>query len=640
MVSADHARPKRRSVCILGALTAFAFFPAGAADLRAAADLVELSLEQLANIEVTSVSRRAERLADAPASIFVITNEDIRRSGVVTLPEALRLAPNLQVARTSSSGYAISARGFNNSIGNKLLVLIDGRTVYTPLFSGVFWDANDVMLEDVERIEVISGPGGTLWGANAVNGVINVITRPARDTQGGSINAGIGTSSSGGAFRYGGKLGPNGHYRVYGKGFEHQNTERATGTEVRDGWQKGQLGFRADLNDAGRDLTLQGDAYRGELEAAAPGKNRIEGINLLGRWNQKLASGSEMRLQAYFDRTMRNLSGVFREELDILDLEFQHAGRQSGAHQLLWGAGYRHASDHVENSASLAFLPASKSLNWANVFVQDEISLREDLQLTAGIKVETNTYTGTELLPSARLAWKLSSNQLLWGALSRAVRAPSRLDRELFTFAPGTGTPVLAGGPNFRSEISNVIEAGYRAQPSSAWSYSVTAFHHIHDRLRSFEAVPGGRFVIDNKIEGTTNGVEGWATWQAARTWRLSGGVVLLKQRLALKPDSRDVAGIGALGNDPNHQWMLRSSLDLSAKHDLDVIVRHVGAPSFSTVPAYTAVDARLGWRISRDLELSLTLQNLFDPGHAEFGGAATRSEYERALFLNMQWRL
>jgi iron complex outermembrane receptor protein len=631
-----------RVVC---AVAAFALLPVHAADLQVAqvADLADLSLEQLANIEVTSVSRRAERLSDAPASIYVITNEDIRRSGVTSLPEALRLAPNLQVARTSASGYAISARGFNNSIGNKLLVLIDGRTVYTPLFSGVFWDAQDVMLEDVERIEVISGPGATLWGANAVNGVINVITRPAPATQGALLAVGGGNLESGGSFRYGGKAGADGHYRVYGKFFDRENTERANGTEVRDGWDKGQIGFRADWGGASQGFTVQGDAYSGKLDQAQPGKTKIDGVNLLGRWNQRLAGGSDVRVQAYYDHIEREVPGTFGEVLDILDVEFQHGIPLGASNRVLWGGGYRYARDRVQNSAVVAFLPADKNLDWGNLFVQDEIKLSATVELTAGLKLENNDYTGWEYLPSLRLSWKPSTDQLVWTAFSRAVRAPSRLDRELFVPIPGPPPLPLAGGASFRSEISNVFEVGYRAQPVSAVSYSITAFYHDHDHLRSFEPGPGGTFVVGNQIEGTTKGIEAWGNYQVVKTWRLSGGAVFLDQDLERKPGSLDPSGPAALGNDPAYQWQLRSAMNLTDRHDFDVIVRSVGKLPSPAVPAYTAVDARLGWRASRDVELSLTLQNLFDEKHPEFGSATgqnPRSEYERGVFLKLLWRL
>jgi len=628
------------------ALAAFAFIPGHAAEMRVA-DLADLSLEQLANIEVMSVSRQAERLADAPASIYVITNEDIRRAGVTSLPEALRLAPNLQVARSSASGYAISARGFNSTTANKLLVLIDGRSVYTPLFSGVFWDAQDVMLEDVERIEVISGPGATLWGANAVNGVVNVITRSAQASQGALIGPGGGNRESGGAVRYGGKIGTDGHYRVYGKYFDRDNTERANGTEVRDGWQKGQVGFRADWGGASRGFTLQGDAYTGKLDQTQPARTSIDGMNLLGRWNQRLAGGSDIRLQAYLDHTERDVPGTFGEVLDILDVEFQHGIQLAASNRVLWGGGYRYARDSVQNSAALAFLPADKNLDWANVFVQDEIKLSATVELTAGLKLERNDYTGWEYLPSVRLAWKPAADQLLWTALSRAVRAPSRLDRELF--APGNPPFALAGGPNFRSEISNIFEIGYRARPASAISYSFTVFYHDHDHLRSLEPAPGGTCVaivpgntcvLGNLMEGTTKGVEAWGSYQVTRMWRLSGGTVLLDQNLQRKPGSLDPTGPSALGNDPAYQWQLRSAMNLTDRHEFDIIVRGVAELPSPQVPAYTAVDARLGWRATRDIELSVTLQNLFDDKHPEFGAPATRSEFERGLFLKLLWRL
>jgi iron complex outermembrane receptor protein len=644
------ARATARAWAMVYALAAFAFIPGHAAEMRVA-DLADLSLEQLANIEVTSVSRRAERLADAPASIYVITSEDIRRAGVTSLPEALRLAPNLQVARSSASGYAITARGFNSTTANKLLVLVDGRSVYTPLFSGVFWDTPDVMLEDVERIEVISGPGATLWGANAVNGVINVITRSARASQGALLGAGGGNRESGGAVRYGGKIGTDGHYRVYGKFFDRDNTERANGTEVRDGWQKGQVGFRADWGGASRGFTLQGDAYTGKLDQAQPGRTSIDGMNLLGRWNQRLAGGSDIRLQAYLDHTERDVPGTFGEVLDILDVEFQHGIQLAASNRVLWGGGYRYARDRVQNSAVLAFLPADKNLDWANVFVQDEIKLSATVELTAGLKLERNDYTGWETLPSVRLAWKPSADQLLWTALSRAVRAPSRLDRELF--APGNPPFTLLGGPNFRSEISNVFELGYRAQPASAISYSVTVFYHDHDHLRSLEPAPGGTCVsltaagstcvLGNLIEGTTKGVETWGSYQVTRKWRLTGGAVYLDQDLERKPGSLDPTGPSGLGNDPSYQWQLRSAMNLTDRHEFDIIVRGVGALPSPAVPSYTAVDARLGWRATRDIELSLTLQNLFDDKHPEFGsatGPTVRSEYERGVFLKLLWRL
>ena len=620
----------------LGVLIAATLAPAYSADPKIK-DLFDLSLEQLSNVEVTSVSRRAERLQDAAASIFVISADDIRRSGATSLPDALRIAPNLQIARVTSSSYAISSRGFNNSSGNKLLVLIDGRAVYTPLFSGVFWDAQDVMLEDVDRIEVISGPGATLWGANAVNGVINVVTRSARETQGTLATVGAGNREADGAMRHGGELESGGHYRIYGKYFNRENTERGNGSPVADDWAKGQAGFRADWGDTGHGVSLQGNAYRGKSEQSAPGMQRVSGVNLLARWNRELAGGSEIHVQAYYDRTQRTIPGTFAEHLDIFDLEFQHALQPAASHQVLWGAGYRYAFDRVDNSAGLAFLPADRNLRWANLFVQDQIALRSNLGLTLGVKGESNIYTGVEWLPSARLSWKLATNHMIWGAVSRGVRAPSRLDRELF--APATPPFLLAGGPNFKSEVSKVFELGYRAQPTSKISYSITAFRHIYDRLRSIEPTSSGAFVLDNKMEGNGNGVEGWGSYQVTPAWRLSAGFVELRQQLGRSPGSLDPTGPSALGNDPKHQWQLRSVLNVTEKHDFDMAVRHVSALEYSTVPAYTAVDMRFAWRLGKTAELSLTLQNLFDPGHIEFGNPVTASEVGRSVFLKLLWR-
>lgn len=607
---------------------------ASSAFAQANPGLADLSLEELANLQITSVSRRAERLSDAAASIFAITGDDIRRSGVTSLPEALRLAPNLQVARVDARQYAISARGFNSTTANKLLVLIDGRTVYTPLFSGVFWDAQDVFLDDVQRIEVISGPGATLWGANAVNGIINVITRPASETKGLLVFAGAGNRESGIGARYGTDLS-GGAFRVYGKGFDRDNTVRANGTDVPDGWQNGQAGFRADWGTPANGFTLQGDAYRGTIDQLAPGDVRISGGNLLARWSRELAAGSHLQFQAYFDQTEREIPGSFLERLGTFDLEFQHAFQLAAGHYVTWGGGHRSARDRVTNSAGLAFLPASVTQRWSNLFIQDEIALGEQLRFTAGVKAASNPYTGWELLPSARLAWKVDASQMIWSALSRAVRAPARLDRDLFI--PGQPPFLLSGGSDFRSEIANVLELGYRAQPSPRLSYSLTAFRAEYDRLRSLEPIGGGALVIGNKMKARTNGLEAWANFQAAANWRLSAGATFLDEDRSFRADSGDRNLAGA-GNDPKRQFLLRSSLDLPGQQEFDVMARHVARLPNPAVPSYTAVDARYAWRLQKELEISVTAQNLFDKRHPESGAAATRSEIERGVFLKVKW--
>ena len=604
-------------------------------------DFADLSLEQLSNIVVTSVSKREQPLGTAAASVYVISADDIRRSGVTSLPEALRLAPNLQIARTDSNQYAISSRGFNNPIANRMLVLIDGRTVYSPLFSGVFWDVQDVMLEDVERIEVISGPGATLWGANAVNGVINVITRSAKDTQGTLATLGSGNRTTGAGARLGGEIGDNGAFRVYGKSFRRENTERAGGTPVPDSSERSQAGFRTDWGGSRRNLTVQGDAYVANIDQQVGGSRNLNGANVLARWSEQRGDGSSLRVQTYYDRAERDQPGAFHKNLDIADFEFQHGLLPAEDHNLIWGGGYRYGNDQLEdqNLAAFVFIPADKTLHWYHLFVQDEWDIRPDLALTVGIKGEHNDYSGLEWLPNVRVAYSFRPDQLVWSAISRTVRAPSRLDREFFT--PGTPPYVLAGGPNFHSEVSNVYELGYRLQPADdKYSFSATAFYHQHDGLRSFDPGPGGfGGELENNIEGHTDGVEVWGSYRVTKTWKLNAGWVELRQHLHSKPGTAPVPSSALLGNDPKRWITLRSALEIGPKYEFDVTARYIGELYDPVVPAYTAVDARLGYLVTKEVQLSVLLQNLFDPSHPEWGPAVTRSEYPRGIFFELQWR-
>ena len=605
-------------------------------------DLSGMSLEDLANVEISSVSKRPERLTTAAAAVYVISREDIRRSGYTSIPEILRLAPNLNVARQDASQYAISARGFNSINANKLLVLIDGRSSYTPLNSGVFWDVQDTFIEDIERVEVISGPGGTLWGANAVNGVINVITRNARDTAGALVSVAGGAEERNAGARWGGKLGENASFRVYAKGFERDNTERASGASARDDFRNRQIGFRIDGGQLGNAFTLQGDSYDGSIDQATNARKQVSGTNLLARWNRALDDGSAVQVQAYFDHNRRDHPGTFAETLDTYDIEAQHNFTWRGAHQILWGGGYRSSRDSVTNSAVLAFLPPKLRLSLANVFVQDTIALDERLRLTLGIKFEHNNYTGLEIQPNARLAWQLADQSLLWTGLSRAVRTPSRVDRELF--APGNPPfTQLAGGPNFQSEKLTAFEIGYRAQPSPRFSYSATAYYHKYDDLRSLESIsPTGGLpaVIANMMEGRTHGVELWGTWQAADWWRLSAGLNAPHKNLHFKPGSRDVTGLRGAGNDPHHSVTLRSTMNLGPRTEFDVSLRSVTSLPNPAIPSYVTMDMRLAWEVSRDVELSLTGFNLLDRGHPEFGTPGVRSEIPRSFLVKLLWKL
>jgi iron complex outermembrane receptor protein len=608
-------------------------------------DMLNLSFAELAEIQVTSVSKKAERLGDAAASVFVITSEDLRRSGAAKLSEALRLAPNLHVAQASGSGYAISARGFNSSAANKLLVLIDGRSVYTPLFAGVFWDVQDTLLEDVERIEVISGPGGTLWGTNAVNGVINIITRSSKDTNGVLVSTSAGSRASEGAARYGLTLDNGVAFRIFGKYTDSKHTRIASGAPSNDAGYMSRAGFRADWNGGGDQFTLLGNAYRGVEDQAAPGAISISGTNIVlgpiwlsganlsAHWERQLDAGARLSWQAYFDRTERNVIPSFAESLDILDAQLQHTLAPIGMHTLAWGAGYRTGRDRLVNSKYVAFLPAESNQKWSSLFIQDQVSLRDNLRLTLGARIEHNDYTGREFLPSARLAWKFAPQQSAWSAISRAVRAPSRLDVDVYV--PGAAPFLLNGAAQqVRSELATVYELGYRGQPATTLSYSVTVYHTVYDFLRTQEIAPDRRsFFFASMMEGRASGVEMWATYQATPGWRLNAGFTALKERLTLKPGSTDPGSDRASGQDPAHKLILRSSLDLSSRTQLDVSLRRLAALSLPAVPAYTALDLRLGWRPDAHWELSIGGQNLIGGGHGEFTSVTTRTEFGRTAY-------
>jgi iron complex outermembrane receptor protein len=612
-------------------------------------DLGALTLEQLANIEVTSVSKRPERLADAPASLFVITAEDIRRSGATTLPDVLRLAPNLHVTQVHASAHAISARGFNSSSANKLLVLIDGRSVYSPLFSGVFWDAQDVVLEDIERIEVISGPAGTLWGTNAVNGVINIISQSAGNTRGTLVSAGGGDRESGITLRHGAAAGSGADYRIHAKYLDRAHTETANGAPKDDEAHRAQMGFRTDWRRGDDTFTMHGNAYRGASGQARPGSIvtgaafalgpiTTSGGNLLARWNAQLGDGGAVSVQAYYDRTSRTVTPTFSEDLDIGDIQFQHTLAAKDGHNAAWGAEYRHAADRLVNSQYIAFLPARANMRWISAFAQDEIVLGERWRATLGARLERNDYTGSEFLPSARLAWKPAPDHLLWTAISRTVRAPSRLDRDVYV--PGAPPFVLDGGSEVVSEVAKVYELGYRGHLAARLNASATIFHADYDHLRTQELAPGGRSVFfASRMHGNTSGVELWGSWQAADRWRVSAAYSGLRKRLKLNADSRDAAAQRTEGVDPAHVWVVRSTHDLGRAGELDITARGVAALANPDVPRYAVADVRYAFKPAPNLEIWIAARNLGSGGHGEFSAIGTRTEVERSFHAGLRWR-
>lgn len=604
--------------------------------------LKKLSIEQLMNLQVTSVSRRPERLSQTASAIQVITQEDIRRSGASSLPEVLRLATNLQVAQVDSRQWAISARGFNGTTANKLLVLIDGRTVYTPLFSGVFWDAQEVPLADIDRIEVISGPGATLWGANAVNGVINVITRDAKDTQGLLLSGGGGTEQRGfGTVRYGGALGAGVRYRIYGRAFGRDATALPSGQDAADDWHLGQGGFHVDwdASNASR-VTLQGDLYDGRIGQPSGGDIAVSGGNAMAKWSHTISEGSSLAAQLYYDRTHRDIPGTFGEDLDTYDVDLQHRTRLGARHDVVWGLGYRLINDRVVNSAALAFLPPHVARQWFTGFVQDEIALVPDkLHVALGTKIEHNDYTGFEIQPSGRVNWALSPSGTLWAAVSRALRTPSRIDRELF--APGQPPYFLAGGPGFHSEEELAYELGYRHQRGSL-AVSVATFYSRYYGLRSLEQAnppAASPLVIGNGQDGESYGTELTADYWFTRRWRLRAGYTELRIHIWPNPGSTDTSRGAAESHTPDRQFFLHSSLELPAHLRLDAGFRAIDDIANQQVPAYAELNAKLTWQPTSQLDLSLVGQNLLHRRHAEFGAPAARRDIERGVYGAVEWR-
>ena len=639
------------------------FAPAQADDTPSIGDLKRLTVEDLMNVEVTSVTRHPERLIEAASAIQVITQEDIRRSGATSIPEALRLADNLQVAQKNAHDWAISARGFNAALGNKLLVMIDGRTVYTPLYSGVFWDVQDYLLEDIDRIEVISGPGGTLWGANAVNGVINIITKSAADTQGVYAEAGGGSEPHefAGA-RYGGSLDGDTHFRVYGKYFDRGDEVLANGNPESDSWRQGRAGFRIDSGLSPQDrFTLQGDYYDGHEDVQTGGDADASGDNLLGRWTRALSDDSDLSLQSYIDQTHLALPigplmvnglqfappGNLYDDLTTYDVDFQHRFRIGARNRIVWGLGFRRTFDTVIDGPGLGFSPAVLDQSLYSAFVQDEFALRNNLTFTVGTKLEHNDYTGFEFEPNARLSWILSPSQAVWAAVSRAVRTPSRFDHDLSEGSPPY--PVfLKGGSDFTSESVIAYELGYRMQLNSRATASVSSFYNRYNDVRSVSLTPVTVFPVyfANGLQGDTYGLEFSGNYQVSHAWSLHAGYTLLQEHLRVKPGGYDVNNALFETADPEHQFSLRSSLNLPWRAELDAGLRWVdtlhtdtGAIP-ATVPSYFELNTRLAWHASEQLELSLVGQNLLHNRHPEYGPPdPARAEIQRSVYGKLAWR-
>lgn len=603
--------------------------------------LKRLSMEELMNVEVTSVSKRPEKLVDVASGIQVITREDIIRSAATSVPEALRLAPNLQVTQLNSRHWIISSRGFNNIFANKLLVMIDGRTVYSPLFAGVFWDAQNVLLEDVDRIEVISGPGGTLWGANAVNGVINIITRDSKASQGLFVSGAYGSALNYQAeTRYGGSIGSRLFYKIYGQYTDRNETMLPDGNEDTDKWRQVQAGFQLDWNPGDADiLSLQGNFYGGKQDS--PNLSSIDGQNLMAQWTHNFSERSDVAIQAYADRTWRR-DLTINDELATYDIDFQHHYVAGKRHNLVWGIGYRFMNNETwNNTPFVGLIPADRKMSLFSSFIQDEITILPDLlKFTIGSKLQHTDFTGFEVLPGARISWTPGKRHTVWSAISRAVRAPSRIDVDYHipAYIVPPDQPSVAGGPNFVSEKVIAYELGYRVHPSPVFSLSLASFYNQYDDLYSVEIVPGTQtYQIQNGAKGYSKGAELSGNFQLMPAWRMRGGYTYFMKELKNKPGNiNPVALLSALGTDAEHQFVLQSMIDLPENFKLDATWRYIDdlpSTSFSpTIKSYFNLDTRIGWQFNQ-LEFSIAGQNLLKEQHIEVGNNIPRGIYGKIIW-------
>ncbi len=642
-------------------------------DVLADDDLTGLSLEDLMNINVTSVSKKPQKLMDAPSAIYVITQEDIRRSGATNIPDALRRVPGIQVAHINMNTWAITSRGLNSFLSNKLLVLIDGRSVYTPLFSGVYWDVQDTLLEDIDRIEVIRGPGASLWGDNAVNGVINIITKQAGDTQGGLLSTGYGNEQQGfGNLRYGNKIGDNAYFRVYSKYFNRDNAVDASGRKANDSWHAQRGGFRIDWDiDKQNSLTVQGDIYDskfGETVATVSltspfsktiiDDSEFAGYNVLTRWKHTFSESSNFELQLYYDRTERE-SITLREDRDTYDFDFQHRFKFGERHDIVWGLGYRLTHDNIRNSFDFSFNPGSRSMSLYSGFVHDEITLIEDkLRLTVGSKLSYNVFTGLEVQPNARLLWKPRERHSTWLSFSRAVRTPSRAENDIRINKEvlSSGALVsLSGDHGFDSEVLYSYELGYRFAPSGNLSVDLALYYNNYDKLLTLE--PGTPypetlptpahlvipFIGNNEMDGEVFGVELAVDWRPVDWWHLKASYSYQQILMHLNKSSLDTVSESVEGSTPHNQFFLRSSFDLPRNLELDLSPRYMDNLSSVNVDSYVELDARLSWKPFENLEMSLIGQNLLDNHHPEYIQSVIvetgSTEIERSVFAKIEWK-
>ena len=604
-------------------------------------ELKRLSIEELAETDVTSVSRRSERLVDTPAAVSVITSEDLRRLGVLSVAHALRLAGHLHVSQVSGPQYAISARGFAISTANKLLVMIDGRTVYSPVFAGTFWETQDVVIADIDRIEVTRGPGGAVWGANAVNGVINIITKRAADTRGTFVSASAGSSMLGPwTIRHGGRLGAAGSYRAYAQARFEDSHQLQSGVDARDDFDFGQAGFRIESEQTANGFAiLQGDAFTGTTGLIDGREANVAGGNLLARWSRGSSTGGQTTVLGYYDHTYRRVPSQYRGTLDTFDLDAQHT-RAHGRHTLVVGGGYRlYRGDDFGDGPGFFFEPRERVSHRLNLFGQDEFSVGRGVFITLGSKFERNEFTGFEVQPTLRARWS-GPRRSVWGAVSRAVRVPTRFDTDLRIRFPNSQALLLTGSEAFESETVIAYEAGYRKLYGDRLSVDVAGYVNRYDDLRSQElpSGPGQPIVLANMLNGLTRGVELTTSAQVASWWQAHASYAYHWKELTFDPGSRDATRGASEANDPRHLFKLRSYMN-GGPFEFDVFLRAVGALPQPAVDDYREMDARLGWRVRPGWDLALIGTNLLAPRHLEFRAGTAPELYERSVSLRSIWR-
>jgi iron complex outermembrane receptor protein len=641
-------------------------------------DLTKVNIEDLMNIEVTSVSKKEQKLSRVAAAIFVITPEDIRRSGATNIPDLLRMVPGLQVAQINGSTWAITARGFDGQYSNKLLVLVDGRTVYSPIFSGTFWDSQTLLLDNIARIEVIRGPGATVWGANAVNGVINITTKKAAETQGGLVTTGGGTSEQGfAAARYGGTIGDETSYRASSGGFNYGHNLNSASQSGADDWRTFQAEFRVDIAASPKDsLTVEGDAYRGDagelvntVVSIGPPVNGIlnlrnifSGWDVVSRWNHVVSPHSETSLQVNFDRSNRG-DTTYGTGLNTFGIDFENHVGWGKRQDFVWGAGYYMTSDELETTLRIAFTPPDQTRQFFSSFVQDEIAIRPDrLYLTVGAKLEHNDYTGLGFEPSARLAWIADERNMFWTAVSRALRTPSQSDRDIrvnnSVFPGPNGLPILVsifGSLDRQNERLNAFEGGYRTEIAKRISIDAAVFYNDYNSLVS--VVPGAPFLetdppplhlvapnlLGNLLHGETHGVELSVNWKVIRRWTLSPGYSFLAMHLHEDATGQDFTTIvGTQGGFPSQQAQLRSHVELSNHWQWNASAYFVGRLPAPAVPSYTRVDTNVIWQPRKEFSISLVGQNLVSDHHLEYLGpdqTVQSSLIKRSAYAKITWQ-